>query len=574
MNALWNFIASYFPSIRIYNELPDNYPSEDEGSDDGSYQLPTTMPLPSPSRPGQRHDRPNLRTAALDDNGAIDADHARAKQLEAFNSRLQEQVLTLQRQLEHIQSDFSSTKMELEHQRSTNSLLVSQKGQLSVELAQTCAAHRAQATEVHNLRTSYVELANSVRTLESSGEELRSLKSFLTKTDDFSGQQIVQAVHDLNTEILQLAAAVSDEFPLTRRSPGLWKESHCEFIREAIGDGMLALLRDSDHEEDPTIVQLAVQAWEVWCCRQILDAFCAGAPPEVDRFLQDVFREMQLSGECFLVYSLLTTLIGNHIPEPQATTSRWRTLTHMYARGVVSAYNAPAPAYPGSLTSSSLISPISLPPYPTPGVTANNTPDHRLFALPMPRSRTPSNASASSVDDPSSRTGGHISGILAILSLAGCTDEHGVHSEPLRARFGEKLSHIAELTETIARMLREGVSSAWFEVLVERPSVTPRVRSKGRAPDVWLGSQAFDPATMENMYAGYGSEECGVLCTVAFGLSVVKRRKEGAAGREQRPSYLDMKSEVGATRSKAAGLLESTLLVKPKVLLESVKELL
>jgi hypothetical protein len=79
---------------------------------------------------------------------------------------------------------------------------------------------------------------------------------------------------------------------------------------------------------------------------------------------------------------------------------------------------------------------------------------------------------------------------------------------------------------------------------------------------------------MENMYAGYGSEECGVLCTVAFGLSVVKRRKEGAAGREQRPSYLDMKSEVGATRSKAAGLLESTLLVKPKVLLESVKELL
>ncbi len=112
----------------------------------------------------------------------------------------------------------------------------------------------------------------------------------------------------------------------------------------------------------------------------------------------------------------------------------------MYARGVVSAYNAPAPAYPGSLTSSSLISPISLPPYPTPGASANNTPDRHLFALPMPRSRTPSNASASSVDDPSSRTGGHISGILAILCLAGCTDEHGVHSEPLRARFGEKLS--------------------------------------------------------------------------------------------------------------------------------------
>ena len=183
---------------------------------------------------------------------------------------------------------------------------------------------QAQADEVSKLRTLPVgphhhaeELANanSVRTLESeesgpaepelSGEELRSLESFLTKTDECSGQQIVQAVHDLNTEILQLAAAASDEFPLTRRSvaPGSCqrrKESHCELIREAIGDGMLALLRDGDHEDDPTIVQLAIQAWEVWCCRRVLDAFCAGAPPEVDRFLNDVFREMQSSGKPFL----------------------------------------------------------------------------------------------------------------------------------------------------------------------------------------------------------------------------------------------------------------------------------
>ena len=127
----------------------------------------------------------------------------------------------------------------------------------------------------------------------------------------------------------------------------------------------------------------------------------------------------------------------------------------------MSAYNAPAPAYPGSLTSSSLILPISLPPYPTPGVLANNTPNRHIFALPMPRSRMPSNTSVSSVDDPSSRAVGHIGGILAILCLAGCIDEHGVHSEPLRARFGEKLLHIANLTETLGRMLHEGVSSAW-----------------------------------------------------------------------------------------------------------------
>jgi hypothetical protein len=168
---------------------------------------------------------------------------------------------------------------------------------------------------------------------------------------------------------------------------------------------------------------------------------------------------------------------------------------------------------------------------------------------------------------------GHINGILAILALAGCTDERGVHSEPLLARFGEKLSHIAEQTETLARVLREGVSSAWFEVVTERPAATPLATSKGHGRDIWPASQAFDPKTMENMYAGYGSEECGVLCTVAFGLSVIRRRKEGRVGKDQQPSYLDMKGEEGTTRSRA-DLLESTLLVKPKVLLESVKELL
>jgi hypothetical protein len=191
----------------------------------------------------------------------------------------------------------------------------------------------------------------------------------------------------------------------------------------------------------------------------------------------------------------------------------------------------------------------------------------------MPRSRTPSNASASSVGDPSSRTAGHVSGILAILTLAGCTDERGVHREPLRARFGDALSHIAERAEALARILREGVSSAWFDVVVERPSTTPASRGKGSAQDVWPSCRTFDPAAMENMYAGYGSEDCGVLCTVAFGLSVVKRRKEGETGGNWQSSHLDMKDDAGAARSRAE-LLDSTLLVKPKVLLESVKELL
>ena len=59
---------------------------------------------------------------------------------------------------------------------------------------------------------------------------------------------------------------------------------------------MLELLRECDHNGDPTVVQLAIQAWETWCCKQILDSFCFGLPPEISKFLNEVFREMQLVG--------------------------------------------------------------------------------------------------------------------------------------------------------------------------------------------------------------------------------------------------------------------------------------
>lgn len=59
---------------------------------------------------------------------------------------------------------------------------------------------------------------------------------------------------------------------------------------------MCDLVKDGDHEQDPTVVQLAIQAWEVSCCRQIFEAFCWGIPPQVDQFLSEVFREMQITG--------------------------------------------------------------------------------------------------------------------------------------------------------------------------------------------------------------------------------------------------------------------------------------
>ena len=132
-------------------------------------------------------------------------------------------------------------------------------------------------------------------------EELASLKSFLSKTDDWSGAQLLQALADLNAEILQLAASIADEFaPSLRadtRAPSAAKERDREIVGPALGKEMLKLLERREHAEDPTLVQFALQAWEVWCVSKVMEAFCYGLPAEVDEALKLLFERMQREGE-------------------------------------------------------------------------------------------------------------------------------------------------------------------------------------------------------------------------------------------------------------------------------------
>lgn len=67
---------------------------------------------------------------------------------------------------------------------------------------------------------------------------------------------------------------------------------------------------------------------------------------------------------------------------------------------------------------------------------------------------------------------------------------------------------------------------------------------------------------MDNMYAGFGDESADVLCTVSLGLEVVKRVEPAAPAT----------SLVLAVNDKPE--LDRMLLLKPKVILESARELI
>lgn len=324
MNALWNMITHYLPSVRIHNDLEDGLLSDYDGSE--TYELPThsrdaralarpTAPLPLtdivvPDSDGrmviQSQTRQSVEHRRESWYHVSQAQANKEKELEA--EQLRTQVQSLQRQLMDLRSDLSSTKGALEFQRRSVTHLLSETNTLQSHLSQSEQAYRSQSAELEQLRSSYADLSSSTQTGTNSGvdasaisAELASLKSFLNRIDDYTGSQILQAVQDLNTEIVQFAAAVSEEYPLGQGGGGagggeLWRESDREIVRRAMGEGMCDLVKDGDHEQDPTVVQLAIQAWEVWCCRQAFEAFCWGIPPQVDQFLNEVFREMQITG--------------------------------------------------------------------------------------------------------------------------------------------------------------------------------------------------------------------------------------------------------------------------------------
>jgi hypothetical protein len=128
---------------------------------------------------------------------------------------------------------------------------------------------------------------------------------------------------------------------------------------------------------------------------------------------------------------------------------------------------------------------------------------------------------------------------LDVFTVAG-----GVHAEngtslkdSLRLRFSTQVQRIARAVCKLAQVTREEIMSTDFQALaIEHGSV-------------------FDGKRMADVFGDYGPSRGTVLCTSELGLSATTRRSSG-----------DVDS--------AEGIIERRLLLQPKVVLESVVDVL
>ncbi|KAF7979114.1 hypothetical protein HWV62_43325 [Athelia sp. TMB] len=287
---------------------------------------------------------------------------------------------------------------------------------------------------------------------------MRGLDTFLTKIDRWSGAQIIQALQDLNSEILQFAAAATELCTFdkySRASPARTTQATKETAAR-LGPALARVLSSRDHAQDPILVQLALQSCVATCIARALSTFCFGFAAKPNAVLSQIYTQM-------------------YGTEVQSTSSRWRALTHRHIQEL----------------------------HPRLEDFAVNDLIETIFRW--------------SSD---------------IFIISGCSNPQKASTtvEGLRARFGAQVRRVAGAVYKLAKITREEIMSTNFEVVA-----VPH-------------GEGFDHREMSDAFEDYGSSVGAVLCTTDLGLSCCARR--------------------------ADGFVDRRLLLKPKVVLESVADVL
>ncbi|KAF9243387.1 hypothetical protein BU15DRAFT_86368 [Melanogaster broomeanus] len=156
-------------------------------------------------------------------------------------------------------------------------------------------------------------VADNVSTVsEEERAQAKSMEIFLTKTDLWSGAQVIQAVQDLNSEILQFSASAVELCTFAKQHLPQAKVSQTQNeVSSRLGPTLTRMLSTRDHSQDPMLVQMALQGCISYCISRALSSFCIGYQSKSNITLTQIYGCMFQS-------------------EPQPTSSRWRALAHKH----------------------------------------------------------------------------------------------------------------------------------------------------------------------------------------------------------------------------------------------------
>ncbi|KAF7327660.1 CRAL-TRIO-N domain-containing protein [Mycena kentingensis (nom. inval.)] len=214
-------------------------------------------------------------------------------------------------------SDSSSMRRGLESQLARSQAEVVRLQERCVALERALKGTRevleAKEAELARLRRSETPRPDSGQwrsmVLEEEQARRRSTEVFMTRTDALPGQQMVQAVLDLNSEIIQFATSAIELCTFEARTDA--STQAIQDTRTRLGPNIARILEAWQTGNDPTLVGLALQACIATCIARAVGAFALGLPTKAETTLSQVYSHIFFS-------------------EPQPTSARWRAITHRH----------------------------------------------------------------------------------------------------------------------------------------------------------------------------------------------------------------------------------------------------
>jgi hypothetical protein len=213
-----------------------------------------------------------------------DALSRRMEELNKALKVLKDQNGELNRRLGQSQGQMDGLKQQLGRRETETKIIANELAQIKVKHSQTI--------DLLDIRTS----------------ELRGAQAFLTKADSMSGADVVRMLGSLDADILQTAAFMADHFVFEERHD-VTEEVQKAIVRlgGSLGPKIMGLLGQTEHVDDPTLIQLACQATTTAYCRRIVMAWHFG-DPNYDQFLRNIFTTLQKAGELTIVGETWTAL--------------------------------------------------------------------------------------------------------------------------------------------------------------------------------------------------------------------------------------------------------------------------
>ncbi|GJE96027.1 hypothetical protein PsYK624_122200 [Phanerochaete sordida] len=231
--------------------------------------------------------------------------------------RIEEQedrIASLEQELARSEEERKRMKRELkdwDRERTKLEQAAADYRELKMENAGLCAQLDQRCRELDHLRSEHQDMKSL---LEIRTTELSSTRAFLDVSDTVSCADVQRLVDNLNAEIFQLAAGLTDDLVIGRveQDTKEYEKAYAN-VADWIGEDMARILASSAYADDPVWVQMGLQAVASRFAEYGISTFNICIPSEDDSLLQKIYRTLFMQ-------------------EPQTVSARWRALTRRYVR--------------------------------------------------------------------------------------------------------------------------------------------------------------------------------------------------------------------------------------------------